>query len=304
MLPAMAKKRATNKKIATTPPAKDPELFEVFPSYIEPKQRDQLLTVIQQTDTDSPTPALSVMETIASGRSGGIWGVVCWRFAAGTGLNGAALLRAVAANPQNDLFMCHPSPELEGAYPNLWQQGNTVHPRLIEAADAFFKANGWSTDAFKVLEPSRVCSGSQYLIGNSAFWSIYLPFAREALSKARRKIPKRTQAWMSEPVIDPRDQKHPVTYWPLILERLMPQFLKTEGSKLRVARIASPLGERRMDVNLKRLREMKDVAHQSKSAWLASCWTQYRNTYFRNVVDRSWCEKHLAALTIEPIAFY
>ena len=151
MLHSMAKKRATAGKASPAPPARDPELFEVFPPYLVPKQRDELLTVIQQADADAPTPALSVMESIANGRSTGIWGVVCWRFTAGTGLNGAALLRAVATNPQSDLFMCHPAPELEGAYPNLWQQGNTVHPRLLEAAGAFFKANGWSTDAFTAL---------------------------------------------------------------------------------------------------------------------------------------------------------
>jgi len=81
-------------------------------------------------------------------------------------------------------------------------------------------------------------------------------------------------------------------------------YLKGPGSTLKSMRLAPPTGEKRLNADLRRLREMKDIAHRTKSVWLASCWMHYRNSYFLNVIDRAWCKKHLPALTRESIQFY
>lgn len=267
--------------------------------------RDSALTPLAQTEDDWPAPSLTALEmAVRQAGSGSLVGAVCWRFTEATGINGTTLLAAIRARADHDLYLCNPTPELEGAYANLWVQGNTVHPRLLEAAEAFFKANEWNPSALSEVQPSRVFSSSQYLIGREAFWSAYLPFARGALDRARRKIPKRTSKWMSEALKDPRDPQHPISYWPLIIERLMPVFLKGSGASLKVARIPSPLGEKRLSVHLRRLREMKDVAHQTQSAWLVGCWMHYRNSYLMNVIDRAWCKQHLPALTSDTHEFY
>jgi len=40
-----------------------------------------------------------------------------------------------------------------------------------------------------------------------------------------------------------------------------------------------PVREAAFNVHLKLLREMKDIAHSTKSAWLAACWVNYRALY-------------------------
>ena len=279
-------------------------LFQVFSPHRAAVAADPAWTPFRQTEADSPAPSFATLEAIAATRPGPAWGVVCGRFAEATGLTGTQFTTAIQSNPGQDLYLCNPTPELEGAYANLWVQGNTVHPRLLEAAAAFFKANGWDEAALQELQPSRVFSSSQYLLGNEKFWSGYLGFGRAALNRARRKVPKRVQAWMSQPLKDPRDPEHPVTYWPLIIERLIPVHLKDAGQALKTLRIAPPLGERRLNPHLRRLREMKDVAHQTRSAWLASCWMHYRNSYFLNVIDRTWCNTHLPSLTRDSFDFH
>ena len=174
----------------------------------------------------------------------------------------------------------------------------------MEAAKAFFEANAWDQKMLFELQPSSVFSGSQYLIGNDRFWSNYVPFVRNALDQSRRKFPRKVLRWMSQSLTDPRDPMQTVTYWPLIIERLLPVFLKGSGKELRVTRITAPAGEKRLNIHLRRLREMKDVAHQTKSTWLGSCWMHYRNSYFLNVIDRTWCKTHLPLLTQDSMDFY
>lgn len=294
------KKFSNNQQV----PPESLRLFQVFPPHRAATVADAQWTPFRQSEPDSPAPSLAALAAIAATQPSGLWGVACGRFIEATGLTSTHLMATVRSKPDHDLYLINPTPELEGAYANLWVQGNTVHPRLLEAAAAFFKANGWNPDGLQALQPSRVFSSSQYLIGNGKFWSAYLAFAQTALARARRKLPKKTQGWMSEPLKDPRDIEHPVTYWPLIIERLIPEFLKGPGDSLRVMRIPTPVGEKRLNAHLRRLREMKDVAHQTRSSWLASCWMHYRNSYFLNVIDRTWCNTHLPALTRETIDFY
>jgi hypothetical protein len=51
------------------------------------------------------------------------------------------------------------------------------------------------------------------------------------------------------------------------------------------------------------LREMKDVAHRTQSAWLAACWVNYRNLYLGQTQPKLWIQKHLRAITPTEIKF-
>ena len=53
----------------------------------------------------------------------------------------------------------------------------------------------------------------------------------------------------------------------------------------------------------KLLREMKDVAHRTKSAWLGVCWVNYRNLYLTQVNGKEWSVKNLRAITPTDIKF-
>jgi hypothetical protein len=48
---------------------------------------------------------------------------------------------------------------------------------------------------------------------------------------------------------------------------------------------------------------MKDVAHRTKSAWLAACWVNYRNLYLMQVNGKEWCDKYLRNITPTEITF-
>lgn len=236
-------------------------------------------------------------------KASALWGAVSWRFTEKTGLTGAQLIRAIGERAECDLYVCSPNPELESLYPNLWLQGNTTHPRFLELATAFFRANGLAEAQLTEIQPSVVFSNCNYFVANDKFWDAYLPFVRGLIENARKSLPRPMLKLINSSAADPRRLHNEATYWPFIIERLLPVFLKLHGPGLRVARIP-PAGEAKLNTHLKRLREMKDVAHHTKSKWLAACWLHYRNSYVMNIASRDWCQTHLPGLTPKSIDFY
>jgi hypothetical protein len=49
---------------------------------------------------------------------------------------------------------------------------------------------------------------------------------------------------------------------------------------------------------------MKDVAHNTRSQWLYSCWLHYRNMYLLQANGRDWCLRYLPQLTPAEIVFW
>ncbi len=47
----------------------------------------------------------------------------------------------------------------------------------------------------------------------------------------------------------------------------------------------------------------KDVAHRTRSAWLAACWLNYRNLYLASAHGRGWAQKYLKSVTPTQVKF-
>ena len=118
-----------------------------------------------------------------------------------------------------------------------------------------------------------------------------------------KKLPPKVRDLLHSKNADQADLHKGATYVPFIVERLFPVFLKVSGKKYKALKIGLPERERELNVHLKLLREMKDVAHQTKSIWLAACWVNYRNLYFTQVNGKEWCGKHLRNITPTEIKF-
>jgi hypothetical protein len=149
-----------------------------------------------------------------------------------------------------------------------------------------------------------VFASGLHAVATPAFWAAYRLFLDQLKEQACRKLGKRQQRLLNSPVPDPLRLYGGATYWSVILQRLMPTFFKTAGAEFKRTRLSIPLAERRMNTHLRKLREMKDVAHHTRSTWLATCWVHYRNAYLQGALSREWCETHLKAITPEEIVFY
>ncbi len=232
------------------------------------------------------------------------WGAVSWKFFAKTGLRGADLATLIQADPGCDLYFCNPSPDNEAIYINLWQQGVVSHPGFRELSQAVLEAAGLPSQQLDAIMPSQAFSTCNYFVGSQAFWSSYLPFVRGIVDTARTTLPTAVLSVLDSSASDPRDLHAGASYWPFIVERLLPAYLRGPGSSLNVRKLTLPEPENRLNSHLRRLREMKDVAHRTRSQWLYSCWLHYRNLYLLQANGREWCVRYLPQLTPAEIVFW
>jgi len=226
-----------------------------------------------------------------------LWGIVEADFTARTGLTGQDVQLAVEAAPDHDVHYTNPSPHIEALFINPWHQGYTAHPRFAEAAAAVLDASGIGHAELDRLEPA-----SQF-VGNSRFWTAYVDFIDATLKAARERLTAEQLALLDSQAADPRRLHHGATYWHFIVERLLPIFLRGPGQALRAHRFDVTERDAKLNGHQRRLREMKDVAHRTKSAWMYSCWLHYRNLYLLQVAGKKWCETHLAAISKPEVHF-
>lgn len=281
----------------------------LFQIYFEPWQRDLLDPAFAPFDNAGVRSELlefDVFERLAASPvvSGAeLWGALSWRYTEKTGLAGADLLAAIAAHPGCDVYYCNPHVQNEALYHNMWTQAETAHPRFLEVARAVFAAAELPATELDAMLPSDRWSAANYFVGTPKFWSLYLPFVRGVLAKAEQRLGAEMRALLHSTGADNRGLHGGSTYVPFIVERLFPLFLRTAGRKLKARQVALPRREAELNVHLKLLREMKDVAHRTKSPWLAACWVNYRNLYLTQLHGKAWAQRYLRAVTPTDVRF-
>lgn len=301
--PAPKAKAAPRAKKAV---ASAPRIFQI---YFEPWQRDLLDPAFEPFDNGkvaSEWLEVDVFQRIAASKvaSGApLWGALSWRFAEKSGMTGDELIAAIAAAPGKDVYFCNPHPQNEALYHNMWQQGETAHPRFLAVARAVIEAAGLPANATDVLAPSEHFSAANYFVGTPAFWDRYLSFVRSVMARADQALPADMAKLLHSTGADNRGLHGGSTYQPFIVERLFPLFLATEGAGLAAHKIALPKREAELNVHLKLLREMKDVGWKTRSPWLAACWVNYRNLYLLQLHGQDWCRQYLRSVTPAELAF-
>lgn len=299
----------TQAPLALVKAAKQRPALPIHQIYFKAEQLaglDPAFVPLDNAGRDDPLREFAVFERLAAEaaqRQAPLWGALSWRFGEKTGLSGQALLQGIAARPGQDLYYCNPYPEHEALYANGWQQGVTSHPIFTELCAAVFKAAGVDVAELRAVQHSQAFSACNYFVGSPAFWSAYLPWVRGLLERARAKLPPAVLRVLDSRLSDPKNQHAGSCYWPFIVERLLPLFLRSAGQGLKVHKLTLPAPEARLNTHLKRLREMKDVAHRSRSRWLYSCWLNYRNLYLLQTAGSHWCKRHLPGISATEFDF-
>lgn len=304
--PARAPHAAARPLRGRAPAAAPVRLFQI---YFEPWQRDLLDPAFIPFDNSgvrSERLEFDVFERLAASKAtagAALWGALSWRYAEKTGLTGSDLLAAIATHPGCDVYFCNPHVQNEALYHNMWTQAETAHPRFLEVARALFAAADLPADEFDAMLPSDRWSAANYFVGTPAFWTLYLPFVRHILDRAETRLPPEMRALLHSTGADDRGLHGGSTYVPFVVERLFPLFLRSAGRRLKAKQLALPRREAELNVHLKLLREMKDVAHRTRSPWLAACWVNYRNLYLTQLHGKAWAQRYLRAVTPTDVRF-
>ena len=319
-LPKAALPESATKEIPKTEPKLEQNLakkpagsllspLRIFQIYYEPWQRELLdpnFAALDNSKSNSELLEFAVFDQLSKSdyvKDAQLWGALSWRFTEKTGMSGSDWVKNILNNPGNDIYYCDPYPQNEALFHNMWLHGETCHPQFLALCQAIFQVAGLPTEELTSVSPSNEFSAANYFVGSPKFWAAYLPWVTSILSAANKKLPPKVRDLMHSKQADDRDLHNGSTYVPFIVERLFPIFMKTAGKNLKGFKIALPERERELNVHLKLLREMKDVAHKTKSAWLVACWVNYRNLYLTQTNTKEWCNKYLRSITPTDIKF-
>jgi hypothetical protein len=296
-------------KLAKQPPRALNSPIRIFQIYFEGWQRELLDPAFYPLDNSRSTSELmefNVFEQLqrnAATEGATLWGALSWRFAEKTGMQGADLVKQIVDHPGYDLYFCNPHPFNEALYHNMWVQGEVSHPQFLELVRLFYAAAGLEEKELRVIESSGNFTASNYFVASPKFWAAFIPYVKRVLVAADKALDPKVRDLIHSKVADDKGLHAGATYIPFIVERLFTTFMRSEGKGLKSYKVALPERERELNVHLKLLREMKDVAHRTQSAWLAACWVNYRNLYMSQTNGKEWCEKYLRAITPNEIKF-
>jgi len=307
MTPAVESQLESN--LAKQPPRALKSPIRIFQIYFEAWQRELLDPAFYPLDNSRGSSELmefAVFEQLqknAATEGATLWGALSWRFGEKTGMLGSDWVKQILDHPGYDVYFCNPHTHNEAIFHNMWLQGETSHPNFVEIVKAFFQAAGLDDKEIMSIHPSGIYSAANYFVATPAFWARFIPYVRKVLVTADKKLPPMVRDVLHSKVADDKGLHGGATYIPFIVERLFGLFMRTEGKDLKGYKIALPERERELNVHLKLLREMKDVAHRTQSAWLAACWVNYRNLYLSQTNTKAWCDKYLRAITPTEVRF-
>jgi hypothetical protein len=166
--------------------------LRIFQIYYETWQRELLDPNFIALDNGKTTTELmefAVFERLLKSehvKDVQLWGALSWRFSERTGMTGAQLVKAIAAQPGKDLYFCDPVPVNEALFHNFWLQGETSHPQFLALCQAIFKVTGLPESELTGLQSSVLFSASNYYVGSPRFWMTYIPWVNQVLSAANK----------------------------------------------------------------------------------------------------------------------
>ena len=231
-----------------------------------------------------------------------LWGALSWKFGQKTLMPGADLLKQIDDHPGCDVYYCNHNPEIEALFQNLWMQGQTRHPGLLDLAQAIFRKARLDVELCLRVEPVTSFATANFFVATPRFWESYLAFIDRVLKPA-----------LSDPVLgpeilsnraDPRSLHMGASYLPFIVERLFDVFLSSpDGQSFKSMKYTIPSKEAQLSTHHHLLRQMKQAAWQTRSVWLLQCWYGYRNLYLELQNGTEWATAHIAAITPDKILF-
>jgi len=281
--------------------------LRIFQIYYESWQRDLLdpsFAALDNSGLKSELEEFLVLERLAKSehvKGAKLWGALSWRFTERTGMKSTDWVAAIQADRGKDVYFCDPAPVNEALFHNLWLQGEIAHPHFLEVCIAFFKATKLPLETLSAIVPGEQYATANYFVGTPRFWELYLPWVTELFKVANKNMPPKERDLMHAKAAEGPHKG--MSLMPFILERLFPIFMKTAGKDLSYKKIALPALDAQLNVHLRLLREAKNLAHSSKSAWLAALWVNYRNLYFIQTNGKDWCAKNLRRITPLDIKF-
>jgi hypothetical protein len=105
-------------------------------------------------------------------------GYVSWKFEQKSFVSAVDFLNLMVENPDCDVYFLNPFPEIVGKFRNVWIQGDSAHPGLLDLAQKTFKELGIKLDLRNLENDESNTLYCNYWYGSQKFWVEFMDFCR------------------------------------------------------------------------------------------------------------------------------
>ena len=102
-----------------------------------------------------------------------LYGFLPADFASKTALDAQAVHSFIEANPGHDVYTFFPSSDEGACHLNVFEQGNRLHPGLIEAAQTYLREIELDVDLLTLATDSRSTVSGHYVVAKPSFWQTW-----------------------------------------------------------------------------------------------------------------------------------
>lgn len=155
--------------------------------------------------------------------SKGLTGYVSWKFEDKSRVPAEKFLKFIENNPGFDVYYINPFP-LDGLlFDSVWDHGDFYHSDLTKFTSLLLKKAGYELDIMHQKNTPAQTAYSNYWVGNSKFWKMYMDFTYPMERYIRTRLTDEENKFMSTIA----DNGSNCSYIPFILERMFTTFLVT-----------------------------------------------------------------------------
>lgn len=161
-------------------------------------------------------------EYLAGATKSGYTGYISWKFGAKTGIEGQKFVNFINAKPGYDFYFINPFP-MEISRGNVWQQGDRIHPGIIDIANRVFFDLGYNIDVQSLPKNLRTLAYCNFWVASSSGWDQYMKFCLPVYDYIMNEL---NEPYRSK-VFSKADALSRAPYFAYIFERLFTTFLQT-----------------------------------------------------------------------------
>lgn len=142
-------------------------------------------------------------------------GIMSWKFANKTGINGQKFIQFIQHNPGYDVYFINPF-QKEERFLSVWQQGESHHPGIIELAQYVFDQLNYPVNLQEVATKTQTTAYCNFWVGTEKFWDRYIAYTLPVHEYIIHQAPNDIKTKFFERA----DKVTDSVYYPFVMERL------------------------------------------------------------------------------------
>jgi hypothetical protein len=150
-------------------------------------------------------------------------GIVSWKFNQKAKIEGGTFIDFIKNKPGYDVYFINPYPQEVYLFKNVWLQGESHHPGMLEFTQKIMRKLNYNIDLKNIENTHETALYCNFWVGNAVFWDEYMKFTQAIFHHLHDGLSDEERRFINQPADPARDAT--ATYFSFIMERLFSTLL-------------------------------------------------------------------------------